>query len=214
MTYDVYFRYAQALDPSGLDSLAACLHAIQAAARDCRNAGMPFETDPAVVLLARHLGDLAAARMPDRAVLRSLCADALAELARKPVLATLAVRGVGHDEAAKRLFHAEARKALRTLADALQLASADYELRVCAGGPAVSGEVILHSDRVYVQVALSGFGPGEALFRRVNGRRDYCGGRNHWAGVRELLETNRFAERLAHELGLRLPHDVEPRLVA
>lgn len=43
MTYDVGYRFAQALDPSGLDTIAACLHAIQAAAKDCRNAGKPFE---------------------------------------------------------------------------------------------------------------------------------------------------------------------------
>ncbi len=214
MTYDVHFRYAQALDPSGLDSLAACLHAVQAAAKDCRNAGLPFETDAAVILLARHLGEVATALMPDRAALRGLCAEALADLARKPVLATLAARGVSHDDAAKRLFHAEARKALRRLADALHLGRADYDLRVCSGGPAVSGEVILHSDHLYVQVALSGYGAGEILFRRVAGRQDYSGGRNHWAGIRELLDPDRFAARLAHELGLELPHVVEPRLVA
>ncbi len=214
MTYDVHFRYAQALDPSGLDSIGACLHAIRAAARDCRNAGAPFETDPAVVLLARHLGEVAAAAMPDRAALRGLCADALAELARKPVLATLALRGVSHDEDAKRLFHAEARKALRRLAEALQLDARDCDIRVCAGGPAVSGEVILHSDQLYVQVSLGGYGPGEILFRRVTGRNDYCGGRNHWAGIRELLDPDRLAERLTHELGLEPRAMAQPRLVA
>lgn len=214
MTYDVHFRYAQALDPSGLDSIAACLHAVQAAAKDCRNAGMSFEADPAVVLLARHLGEVAKAKAPDRAALRTLCAEALAGLAKKPVLATLALRGVGYDDAAKRLFHAEARKALRRLADALQLEARDYDLRVCASGPAVSGEVVLHSDRLYVQVALSGYGPGEILFRKVRGRQDYCGERNHWADIRELLDADRFAARLASELGLELPTVVEPRLVA
>ncbi len=214
MTYDVHFRYTQALDPSGLDSLAACLHAVEAAATDCRNAGMPFETDPAVILLARHLGEVATAKMLDRAALRTLCADALAELARKPILATLALRGVAYDEGAKRLFHAEARKALRRLADALQLEPRSYDIRVCAGGPAVSGEVILHGEQFYVQVALSGHGSGEILFRRVRDRQDYCGERNHWAGIRELLDADRFAARLAHELGLELPEVAEPRLVA
>lgn len=214
MTYDVHFRYAQALDPSALDSLATCLHALQVAAKDCRNAGLPFETDPAVVLLARHLGEVAVAKMPNRAALRGLCAEALADLARKPLLATLAARGVRHDDTAKRLFHNEARKALRRLADALHLRSADYDLHICAGGPAVSGEVILHTDKLYVQVALSGYGAGEILFRRVTSRQDYCGGRNHWASIRELLDADRFAERMAHELGLELPPAVEPRLVA
>lgn len=69
MTYDVGYRFAQALDPSGLDTIAACLHAIQAAAKDCRNAGKPFESDPAVVLLAQHLGAVATTTMPDRPAL-------------------------------------------------------------------------------------------------------------------------------------------------
>lgn len=214
MTYDVGFRHAQALDPSGLDSLGACLHAIQAAAKDCRNAGQPFETDPAVLLLAQHLGAVATRLMPDASALRSLCAEALADLAGKPVLKTLARRGVAYDDEAKRLFHAEARKALRRLADALGFASADYDLRVCAGGIAVSGEVILHSDQLYVQVSIGGYGLGEIMFRRVTGRSDYVGGRNNWARIDELLMPERFAERLVKELRLDRPDPAESRLVA
>lgn len=214
MSYDVAFRHRQALDPSGLDSIAACLHAIQAAAKDCRNAGKPFETDPAVLLLARHLGQVATEKMPDRAALRSLCADAIADLARRPVLATLALRGVGHDDAAKRLFHSEARKALRRLADALGLEPGRYDLRVCAGGPAVSGEVILHGEQLYVQVSLSGYGPNQLLYRRVRDRRDYSGLRNHWATMRELLDPVAFAAKIAADLGIDVRSDAEPRLVA
>jgi len=74
--------------------------------------------------------------------------------------------------------------------------------------------VILHGEQLYVQLALSGYGPGEILFRRVSGRHDYCGGRNHWAGIRELLDIDRLAARLAQELGVELPEAAEPRLVA
>lgn len=214
MTYDIALRFQQALDPSGLDSIAACLHAIQAAAKDCRNAGKPFECDPAVALLCRHLGDVAVAKAPDRTALRALCAEAIADLGRKPVLATLALRGVGHDDAAKRLFHSEARKALRRLADALSLESDSYDLRVCAGGPAVSGEVVLHGEQLYVQVSLSGYGPGDILYRRVRDRRDYCGLRNHSATMRELLDPVAFAAKIAADLGIDVRPDVEPRLVA
>lgn len=214
MTYDVAFRHRQALDPSSLDTIAACLHAIQVAAKDCRNAGKPFETDPAALLLARHLGEVATAKMPNRAALRSLCAHELADFAHKPVLVTLSRRGVSYDEDAKRTFHAEGRKALRRLADSLQLEPGSFDIRVCAGGPAVSGEVILHGEQVYVQVSLSGFGPGDILFRRCRGRTDYCGERNHWAGIRELQDPDRFAARLAAELRLDPPFSAEPRLVA
>ena len=214
MTYDVGYRFAQALDPSGLDTIAACLHAIQAAAKDCRNAGKPFETDPAVVLLAQHLGAVARAKMPDRAALRSLCGQAVAEIARTPLLTLLAARGVDHDADAKRTFHTEARRALRRLAEALQLASGTYEVRVCAGGPAVSGEVILHADELYVQVSIGGFGRGEILLRRCRGRSDYVGERNHWARMAELVDPATLAARIARELGLAMPVELQPRLVA
>ena len=214
MTYDTHFRYSQALDPSSLDSVAACLHALQAAAKDCLNAGLSFEADPAVMLLARHMGDVAVAKMPDRAALRSLCADAIADLAHKPVLVTLARRGVSHDEDAKRLFQAEARKTLRRLAEALVLSPSTYDIRVCAGGPAASGEVILHGEQLYVQVSLGGYGPGEVLFCRVSGRTDLVGARNSWAAIRELVDADAFAARLCRELDLDPPMHVQPRLVA
>lgn len=214
MTYDVGYRFAQALDPSGLDTIAACLHAIQAAAKDCRNAGKPFETDPAVVLLAQHLGAVARAKMPDPAALRSLCGQAVAEIACTPLLTLLAARGVDHDADAKRTFHTEARRALRRLAEALQLPSGTYEIRVCAGGLAVSGEVILHGDELYVQVSIGGFGRGEILLRRCRGRSDYFGERNHWARMAELMDPATLAARIARELGLAVPVELQPRLVA
>lgn len=214
MTYDVGYRFAQALDPSGLDTIAACLHAIQAAAKDCRNAGKPFESDPAVVLLAQHLGAVATTTMPDRPALRTLCCDALAEIARTPLLTLLAARGVDHDADAKRTFHTEARRALKRLADALHFERGAYDIRVCAGGPTVSGEVILHGDELYCHVSIGGFGPGEILFRRCRGRSDYVGERNHWARMTELVDHSRLAARIAREIGLACAPESQPRLVA
>jgi len=214
MTYDTHFRHAQALDPSGLDTIGTCLHAIQAAAKDCRNAGVTFETDPAVVLLARHLGSVAQLAFPDGQALRSLCADALSQIRRKPMLVTLTRRGVAYDPEAKRAFHVEARKALRLLGDALGLAAGSFDIRICAGGPAVSGEVILHADRLYVQVSISSLGGHDVMFRRCRDRSDYCGERNHWARIEDLLDPAQMAQRIARELGLAMPEEAAPRLVA
>ena len=96
----------------------------------------------------------------------------------------------------------------------LQLASGTYEMRVCAGGPAVSGEVILHADALYVQVSIGGFGRGEILLRRCRGRADYVGERNHWARMAELVDPATLAARIARELGLAMPVELQPRLVA
>lgn len=42
----------------------------------------------------------------------------------------------------------------------------------------------------------------EVLYRTCRGRADYTGGRNHFAGVRELVDPQRFARRIVHELQL------------
>lgn len=214
MTYDTHFRYSQALDPSSLDSVAACLHALQAAAKDCLNAGLPFEGDPAVMLLARHMGNVAVAKMPDQMALRSLCAEAIAALSRKPLLITLARRGVGHDDDAKRLFQGEVRKALRRLAEGLGLDPADYDLRVCSGGTAVPAGVILHSEQIYVHVSTCVHRTGEVLFHRVRGRSDFVGERNYRADIGELVQADRFAAKISRDLSLGSTMQAQPRLVA
>src|SRR5262245_42343824 len=61
---------------------------------------------------------------------------------------------VPYDGEAKRAFHNHARRRLKELADALGLAPQSYDLRSNAGGIAVSGEVTMHADHVYVQERL------------------------------------------------------------
>lgn len=214
MSYDTAFRYSQALDPSALVLIGTTLHAIQAAITDCRNAGLDFESDPAVVLLARHLGTVCAGRAP-AADLRRDCIARIADLRNRPALKTLAYRGVAHDEPAKRLFHSEGRTAMRRLADALELDEGSFDIRSNKGGPAVSGEVTLHGEDVWVQLSLGLFGPGrEVCFRKVRGRGDHLGDRNLWASVRELVDPERFAVRIRRELRLPETARAAPRLVA
>jgi len=203
MSYDIAFRHQQALDPSALSTLTGALHGLQAAIEDTRRAGKTADIDPAVILLARHLGAIANTLGDSDSALKQLCMDEISDLRRKPVLVTLAYRGVAYDATAKKLFHTEARRALVALADALGYERNDYEVRSSAGGPAVSGEVTLHSDELYVQIACGGFAHnGEILFRRCRGRRDYTGERNNHAGIREITNPGAFAARLCRELGL------------
>lgn len=214
MNYDVAMRHQQALDPSALTTIAAALHAIGAAITDCRNAGKDAETDAAVILLVRHLASVTE-RRPDSIVLRRACMDQIAEIRRHPVLRTLAYRGVAYDEAAKRTFHAEGRTAMRRLAEALGLEAESYSVRSNKGGPAVSGEITLHGEEVYVQLSLGGLGQDrEVLYRRVNGRTDYCGERNHFAPVTTLLAPDRFAQQLRRDLQLSPPVARSERLFA
>jgi hypothetical protein len=215
MSYDIAFRFQQALDPSALITLPTALHALNAAITDCRNAGRPHECDPAVILLARHLGTIASRIERPNVELRRACMDAIADLRRKPALIALAHKGVGYDEAAKKLFHSDGRKALKRLADALRLPQGQYDLRSQKGGVAVSGEVTLHSDEVYVQLSLGAMGPGrEVMFRKVASREDYVGDRNHFASVHDLILPDTLAARIRRELHLSDPNSSPTRLVA
>ena len=67
-------------------------------------------------------------------------------------------------------------------------------MRSNAGGVAVSGEITLHHDTVYIQVSQSSMGPENGvLIRTCEGRRDYTGGRNHFAPLRLLDDTPALA---------------------
>ena len=59
-------------------------------------------------------------------------------------------RPVSYDPEAKRLFHILTRRQLLALAVALGLGECDYDLRSNQAGIAVSGEITLHADRLYV----------------------------------------------------------------
>lgn len=115
MTYDTAFRFQQAVDPSALSTLTSAVHGLAAAIEDCRRSGNAAETDPAVLMLARHLGAVATANGRSDAALRQDCMAAISDLRRKPMLVTLAYRGVAFDANPKRAFPSEARKALMSM---------------------------------------------------------------------------------------------------
>lgn len=215
MSYDIPFRYQQALDPSALITVPNALHALNAAIEDCRNAGRPHDSDPAVILLARHLGTLASQIERPNSELRRACMEAIADLRRKPALIALAHKGVAYDERAKNLFHSDGRKALRALGDALGLADDSYAITSQRGGAAISGDVTLHADHLYVRLSLDGMGAGrEVMFRKVAGRRDFIGERSHWAAVHELVRPERLAARIRRDLHLPEPAGLPARLAA
>jgi hypothetical protein len=106
-------------------------------------------------------------------------------------------RFASYDGATKRAFHIHARRQLKRLADALGFAPGDYDLRSNQGGIAVSGEVTLHSDHLYVQACQPATGHDTGiLFRTCQGRRDYCGGTNNFASLDLLNRPNELACRV------------------
>ena len=219
MTYDVAYRHAQALDPSALTTVTATLHAIDRAVTDCRRAGGDPDHDAAIRLLSHHLGSVADLDQAGASALRLECTAAIVAIRRSPVLPMLAARGVDYDADAKRLFHAEGRRALHRLARALGLESDRYDVRSNQAGPAISGEVTLHGDTVWAQLSLGLTRGREFLFRRVAGRGDHVGGRNHWASIDELMAPDRLAARITTALGIEparriAAHAAEPLLFA
>lgn len=80
---------------------------------------------------------------------------------------------VAYDAQAKAAFHRKARSQLLILAAQLGLERDQFDLRVNAGGIAVSGEITLHTDALYVQVSQPCSGTMNGiLIRSCRDRRD------------------------------------------
>ena len=64
-------------------------------------------------------------------------------------------------------------------------------------GVAVSGEITLHSDWLYIQVSQSVMGSNcGILFRSCDGRRDYVGGVNNFAPLDLLHQPEQLVRRI------------------
>jgi hypothetical protein len=104
---------------------------------------------------------------------------------------------VSYHPEAKRLFHIHARRQLLALAAALGLGDDHYDLRSNEAGIAVSGEITLHANHLYVQVSQSAMGPDSSiLFRSCRDRRDCVGGVNNFASLDLLHRPHELARRI------------------
>lgn len=121
-------------------------------------------------------------------------------------------RSVSYDAVAKRAFHKSARRQLKQLAAAIGLAPEAYDLRSNPGGIAVSGEITLHHERIYVQVCQPASGTDTGiLIRRCEGRRDYTGGLNHFAALSLLHDIPALAARVRQVLSSSAPDRIRAR---
>jgi hypothetical protein len=107
-----------------------------------------------------------------------------------------------YNDTAKFYFHMTAKRQLRKLANELGLEPKEFDLRSNMGGIAVSGEITLHTDNTYIQVSQSSMGPEHGiLFRTCKGRKDYTGGRNHFAHLKLLNDPYALAHEILSYLG-------------
>jgi hypothetical protein len=113
---------------------------------------------------------------------------------------------VAYDDDAKRQFHLHARRQLHRLAGALGLAPGTYDLRNNEGGIAVSGEITLHADHLYVQACQPATGSDTGvLYRSCEGRKDYTGGPNNFASLDLLNDVAVLATQVRAVLAKKLP---------
>lgn len=96
--YDLAFRFERALQPDGLRILQTCTAALTDAIADARHAGHDPDRDPAVVLLGRHLGRIAAGCDPEAIYaededLREACKARIAAIRSTSILVPLVLRG-------------------------------------------------------------------------------------------------------------------------
>lgn len=91
----------------------------------------------------------------------------------------------------KDTFHNAGKRQLRVLAKLVGLNQKEFEVRSCYGGPAVAGEVILHTDKFYLQLFQSALGSDgiRIMYRECKGRTDYTGGQNRYEKLEKLHST-------------------------
>jgi hypothetical protein len=110
--------------------------------------------------------------------------------------AKLATDSIAYDETKKRRFHRLGKAVLKLITQELGLSKSEYTIRSNMGGVAVSGEVILHTDRVYVQFSQSAFLLDSFMYRACDGKDDFCGAGNNWYKYSQLGDLKDFVSKL------------------
>lgn len=102
--------------------------------------------------------------------------------------------GQNHDLHFKDQFHRYAKQYLKDIAVNMGLGTNEYEIRSNKGGPGVLGEVILHTDHLYVCMGGSvSWGDKSFYYRTCKGRKDYTGGVNTFMKYKDLENPENVA---------------------
>lgn len=113
-------------------------------------------------------------------------------------------RPASYDADAKRLFHSAAATMLKRLKNELAGIYGEGGVRHNQGGIAVSGEVTLHLEKLYVQVSQPFGGGRPVLFRSCEGLRDYTGGPNNFESFETLCDPEQFARVIQTKVAFQL----------
>jgi len=93
-----------------------------------------------------------------------------------------------HAASPKVLMRRHGEKLLKYVAQSLGFEKGHFNLSYHPAGIAVSGDVTLHSDHLYLELNESSCGGVEILYRQCHGMKDSVGGHNYFKRVEHLLE--------------------------
>lgn len=101
-------------------------------------------------------------------------------------------------QARKDSMHKDGVVFMNRLAGELNLGKSEYRVTSNVAGIAVSGEVTLHADHLYVQLQESCFNGRclQLLYRSCKHRKDYAGGQNHFIAMADLADEDKQAQFL------------------
>lgn len=200
MHFDTLYRHNQALCPSGVETLPAAFHALNAAIDDCQRSGKALASDAAVLLLIRNLADIAEGDAPSLTDLRRRCREDRLAVIAAPALLDIAGNDITTDMPAKRTFHYQARRALARLLAAIGLDPDDARINTVIHSDLDEGMTEARHVDIAIRVVPRGLVPGlELSFHRCRDGQD--AGRVHRAPIAELLDAPAFARRLAATIG-------------
>lgn len=89
-------------------------------------------------------------------------------------------------------LHKLGKSILRQVAKDLNLNKGEYSVKSNPAGFAVSGEITLHTERLYIQFSRSSVqidNKDAFMYRTVKSQKDYTGGWNHWMTYQNLADN-------------------------
>jgi hypothetical protein len=95
-------------------------------------------------------------------------------------------------------FHRLGKKVLKEVAEKMGLSPGSFDIRSNKGGSAVSGEITLHGEHIYIQLSQGSYYK-MFMYRHCNGRKDYTGGVNRWMDFSELINMEKAVTQFKAE---------------
>ncbi|SDJ08543.1 hypothetical protein [Pseudomonas abietaniphila] len=99
----------------------------------------------------------------------------------------------------KDTLHRSGKRLLKEIAQAVGIPESDYALRSNKGGDGVMGEVVAHSDSLYLMLHVGSGSTLKVLYRTCTSKKDFSGGMNMYVNVSDLVSSTaseRFIEKL------------------